>query len=74
MIRNTYLGSNIKHLRENSNLAKSHLAGIIGVKRSDQVLNYESGYCEPNVRVLINLSNFFNVSLDDLLKKDLTKI
>lgn len=73
MITNINLGSNLKFLRELNSLSKADVAKIIGVNRSDQVNQYETGFCEPNIRVLANISNFFNVTVDDLIKKDLSK-
>lgn len=73
MAQKTHLGDNLKFLREKNVLTKTDIAKIIGVNRSGQIHNYETGFCEPNITLLVNISSFFNVTIDDLIKKDLTK-
>jgi DNA-binding XRE family transcriptional regulator len=60
------LGTNLKKLREQNNLTQEQLATIIGVSRT-QYTKYESSTHEPNIRRLILLADYFNVSLDELV-------
>ncbi len=57
---------NIKYLRERNRLIQLDLAEGIGVKRS-LIGAYEEGRAYPPVPILIKISHFFNVSIDDLL-------
>lgn len=62
---------NLKFLRENLDLKQDALAQKLGISRS--VLSYyENGKSEPTLSVLIKLSIFFNISIDNLISIDLT--
>lgn len=62
--------NNLKNLRNNNKYSQQEVADAIGVSRS-RYSNYENGLNEPNVDIIIKLSDFFNCSLDDLLKNKL---
>ncbi len=64
------LGENIKYLRTRQKLSQEKLAEILGVKRSS-LSGYELGTTEPNVEILSQLSDYFEVSIDALVKHDL---
>lgn len=63
------LGEKIKLYRENLNMTQNEIAEVLGVK-STTISKYESGILEPNIESLKNLSELFNVSIDELLKDD----
>ncbi len=67
-----YLKTNIRWLRKQKGLTQSELADKIGVNRA-MVGSYEEDRAAPKVPVLQTLSLFFNVSIDDLFNKDLSK-
>lgn len=62
--------NNLKSLRTDNDYGQKEIADAIGISRS-RYSNYENGISEPNVDVLIKLSDFFNCSIDDLLKNKL---
>ena len=66
----TYFHSNLKRLRNEYELKQHELANIIDVDRST-VAGYENSRRQPDYDKLIAISNFFQISVDDLLKKDL---
>ncbi|CAN5538764.1 hypothetical protein BH23BAC1_BH23BAC1_26160 [soil metagenome] len=66
------ISSNIKYLRKQYQLTQSQFAEKIGIKRS-LVGAYEEGRADPRLNNLLKISNIFNVSVDDLLRKDLSK-
>lgn len=68
-----YLSSNIRFLRKRKRLTQSALADSLAIKRSN-VNNYENGTAVPPVPVLIALSDFFHLSVDTLLRIDLSKL
>jgi phage repressor protein C with HTH and peptisase S24 domain len=49
------------------------MAGKLDVTRSS-LSGYENGTAEPNFTALVRISNFFKVSLDKLLKTDLSQL
>ncbi|MCA0131446.1 XRE family transcriptional regulator [Winogradskyella alexanderae] len=64
--------SNIKHLRALKKLSQEHFADDLGWSRS-MVGSYEEGRSEPPIERLIDLSNYFNIPIDILVRKDLRK-
>lgn len=58
---------NIKNFRESLNMTQQALADSVGVKRST-VAMWEKGVIYPRVDVLIELSNLFNCTIDELVK------
>jgi len=64
------LPSNIKFIREKFNLSQEELAKLIKKKKS-VIGNYEKGISSPNLDSLIKISNYFGISLDDLVCSDL---
>lgn len=63
---------NIKHLRALKKLSQEHFADDLGWTRS-MVGSYEEGRSEPPIERLIDLSNYFNIPIDILVRKDLRK-
>lgn len=67
------INTNIKHLRKQHRLTLSFVANKLGLKSKGTIKAYEDSISEPNIASLIILSTLFKVSIDDLIKKDLTK-
>lgn len=65
-----YLNSNVKHLRNEKNISQQNLADEIGVDRST-VSRIENGEIETTVDNAIKIADALNVSLNDLVSKDL---
>lgn len=68
-----YLSINIKFLRKRKRFTQSGLAELLGINRSG-VNNYENGSAVPPVQVLIALSDLFHISIDTLLRINLSKL
>ena len=66
----TFIASNIKHLRVTRGITQEKVAQVCN-KRNTAIGNWEKGIREPSAVDLANLANLFNVSIDDLVKKDL---
>lgn len=64
--------ANIKHLRSLKKLSQERFADDLGWTRS-VVGSYEEGRSEPPIERLIDLSNYFNIPIDILVRKDLRK-
>jgi transcriptional regulator with XRE-family HTH domain len=65
------LGKNIRFLRKQFPVTQSKLASLIG-KGQTTIGNWENGISEPNIEELLILSNYFDISLDLLIKVDLS--
>lgn len=66
------LSKNIKYLRKSNKYRQEDIAAILMVDRSN-ISHYEAGEKKPTIESLVNLSEFFGITVDDLLKKDLEK-
>lgn len=66
-----HFGDNLYYLRKANNMTQTDLANKLGVTHQT-VSNYEKGnrYCDLDM--LIQISELFNVSIDNLLKKSYT--
>ena len=64
------LAFNLKYLRKKRGISQEVLATAIGVSKTT-LGDYERGRYEPAIATLISISDYFDVSIDDLLKRDL---
>lgn len=62
--------NNLKYLREANNLKQEDIAKQIGISRAS-ISSYELGKAEPTLQNLISLSEFFALSIDDLISSKL---
>lgn len=67
------IGSRIKKYREEQNISQEELALKIFVSRQT-ISNWETNKSYPDIKSLIMLSNIFNVSLDNFIKKDIEEM
>ena len=65
-----HIQANIKHLRMLKKLSQERFADDLGWSRS-MVGSYEEGRSEPPIDRLIDLSNYFNIPIDILVRNDL---
>lgn len=65
------LPSNIKYLRKEKKLSQLEIGDAVGVSYN-AISNYENGKFFPTADVLGKMCEYFNVSADDLLFKDLS--
>jgi len=67
------LARNLKYLRKKSGKTQDALSAAVNIGRTT-IANYEAGISEPNLETLVILSNFFGISVDDLLSKNVEDI
>ena len=67
-----YIQGNIKHLRSLKGFTQERFAEAIGWSRS-MVGSYEEGRSEPPIDRLIDLSEYFKLPIDILVKNDLSQ-
>lgn len=66
-----YFTSNVKFLRKRRGLTQEEVADSLNLKRST-LSGYENGVAQPGIDVLVSYSGYFNISIDTLLKLDLS--
>lgn len=59
-------GSNLERLRKNHKLSQAKLGNALGITQQ-MISSYEKNISSPNMESLIKLSDFFKVSIDDLV-------
>lgn len=67
----SYFGKNIRKIRNLKNLSQQAMAEVFELKRG-ALGAYEEGRSEPKIETLIRFANYFGISIDDLLTKELT--
>ena len=65
------LSENIKRYRKEMNLTQEELAEALGVTIG-AVSKWENGNNVPDIMTLMELANFFNISMDELLSFDMS--
>jgi len=68
-----YFASNIKFLRKRRDRTQDDVAAALDLKRST-LSGYENGVAQPGIDILISFSGYFNMSIDTLLKIDMTRL
>lgn len=66
------LARNLKYLRNREHFSQGDMARLLKISKANMG-KYESGAAELSNQGLINVSEFFGITVDDLLKKDLSK-
>ncbi len=65
-----YLGKNLRYLRKQKGLTQSDIANKLDIKRT-MISAYEEGRSEPKLASLNILAGVFNISVDELLNRDI---
>ncbi len=68
-----HFAPNIKFLRKRRGRTQDETAAALNLKRST-LSGYENGVAQPGIDILVSFSGYFNISIDTLLKLDLTKM
>jgi transcriptional regulator with XRE-family HTH domain len=68
----TQFSSNFLYLRKKKGSTQVDIANQLDLKRTT-VGNYETGNSVPDLETLVSIANYFGVSIDSLLFKDLSK-
>lgn len=65
-----FLASNLKYLRKKQGKTQDALSSEVNIGRTT-IANYEAGISEPNVETLLTFANYFGVTMDGLLSKNM---
>ncbi len=68
-----YFTSNIKFLRKRRGRTQDEVAAALNLKRST-LSGYENVVAQPGIEILVSFSGYFSMSVDTLLKVDMTKL
>lgn len=68
--KNIYIATNIGYLRNITKTTQHQLAVFLGYV-DGTISNWEKGIREPDLVDIKKIADFFNISVDDLLNKDL---
>jgi len=68
-----YFASNIKFLRKRRGRTQDDVAFALNLKRST-LSGYENGVAQPGMEILISFSGYFGISIDTILKLDISKL
>jgi transcriptional regulator with XRE-family HTH domain len=63
------IGQNIKLLRKRLGKSQEEVATVFGLTRSSYS-GYENGVADPGIDTLIQVSDYFKIPLDTLMRKD----
>lgn len=66
----TNIGESIKNLRTQNNMSQELLAEYLNISRQ-AISNWENGKSQPDAETLMRLASIFNVTVDDILEKQL---
>lgn len=68
-----YLSKNIRYLRTLKKLSQEQFADDLKVTRS-RISSYEESRAKPPISFLIALSNYSNITMDILVKKNVNEL
>lgn len=63
------LSENLRILRKRNNMTQQQLSDKLGIGRVNYT-RYENGAVRPDYETVIILADFYDVTVDDLLRKD----
>ena len=66
IIDNKKIGENIKNLRLENNLNLDELSSVTGIAKKN-LINYELGKKQLNIKNLIIVCSYFKIKIDDLV-------
>lgn len=67
--KNLFFTTNLKHLRKSRGMSQEAFALKVGLNRGN-IVSYEKGAAEPNIRNLMRIADFLEISIEDLVKID----
>ena len=66
-----FIGKNIRYLRNQAGYTQESLAHKVGLNRGN-IASYEKGTAHPSISKLQEITQFFEIDLNDLVNKDLS--
>jgi len=70
ILRSLGFGDKLKALCQANRVTNAGLAEAIGLTSTETLMNYRRSQIMPSIQILIKISYFFDVPLDDLIDMD----
>ena len=70
-MKKTVIAKNFRKLRSFKGLNQTEFADLFGITRST-VGSYEEGRAEPKLDTLLKVADYFKLTVDDIIRKELT--
>lgn len=67
--KNLFFTTNLKYLRKSRGMSQEAFALKVGLNRGN-IVSYEKGAAEPNIRNLMRIAEFLEITIEDLIKVD----
>ncbi len=67
----SFFGKNIRKIRSIKKISQTEFARIFDLSRAS-VGSYEEGRAEPKIEIITKVANYFSITLDELINKELT--
>ena len=67
----SFFGKNIRKIRIAKKMSQTEFANLFNLKRT-ALGSYEEGRAEAKIDTIIKIADYFKLSLDQLLRKELT--
>ena len=67
------IGEQINNLRKQHGLSQDDFVNLFNVSRQT-ISNWENGKSYPDLEMIINVSDYFKISIDELLKNDVQTV
>ena len=67
------IGEQINNLRKKHGLSQDDFANLFNVSRQT-ISNWENGKSYPDLEMIIKVSDYFKISIDELLKNDVQTV
>ena len=71
MVKNNYFNKNLKYIRIKKGITQQEIADKLKINRSS-ISRWENNEMEATIGNAISVSNYFNISLNDFIFKDLS--
>lgn len=71
--KSNFIQSNLSYLRSEGGKTLDDMSEYLGLSGKSSYRAYESGYAVPGIHLLMKLASFYDVSLDELVRIDLSK-
>ena len=59
-------GENLERIRKAQKVSQKQLGNALGITQQ-MISSYEKGFSAPNMDILLQIAEYFNISLDDLV-------
>lgn len=63
-----YFAENIRRLRRENRISQEQMAEISGYARAKSIMELEAGVRIPSATYLVNVANYFGISIDSLFE------